>query len=100
LAFIRLLDFALLTFLVWLVWSQVIRGWRAANAASGDHGHGAPPSQPRQPSATATAPEPVTLVRCSACGVHVPSGRTLPGPAGQIFCSDGCRARAGAHQTI
>jgi len=103
LALIRLLDFALLTFLVWLVWSQVIRGWRAARAAA------APPENhpggqrdqaaPRQPG-DAAAQEPLTLVRCGVCGVHVPSGRTLPGPAGQVFCSDSCRARAAARQTV
>ena len=32
---VRLLDFALLAFLVWWVWSQVIRGWRAAEANPG-----------------------------------------------------------------
>ena len=99
-ALIRLLDFALLTFLVWLVWSQVIRGWLAASAAPGDHDggrrgqRGQAPAQGRQ---GAAAPEPMTLVRCSVCGVHVPSGRALPGPAGGFFCSDTCRTRTAAH---
>jgi hypothetical protein len=92
---IRLLDFALLTFLVWMVWSQVIRGWRAANAAPGNHDRGQA-SPPRPPSAAASAQEAVTLVRCSVCGVHLPSGRALPGPPGDFFCSDACRARTAA----
>ena len=100
-ALIRLLDFALLAFLVWLVWSQVIRGWRAAAAAPAATAE----AQRRQSSTApgAAAPQeqaPVMLVRCGACGVHVPSGRTLPGPAGEVFCSEACRARGAARQTV
>jgi hypothetical protein len=93
---IRLLDFALLSFLVWFVWSQLLRGWRAASAAerSGAPPAGkAPPPYAREGAADATA---VTLERCSVCGVHVPSGRTLPGRGGEVFCSDACRVRGPA----
>jgi len=103
LALIRLLDFALLTFLVWLVWSQLIRGWRSASTPPAN---AADPRRqpPRPPAARAagTAPEPplLTLVRCNACGVHVPSARILPGAAGEIFCSDACRARGAASPPV
>jgi hypothetical protein len=96
----RLLDFALLTFLVWLVWSQVLRGWRAANAAAREAPQRSPDRSGQPPGAAAAAGQAtVTLVRCGACGVHVPSGRTLPGPGGEVFCSDACRARGAARQT-
>ena len=85
---IRLLDFALLTFLLWLVWSQLIRGWRAAHMAAS---RGA---EPAASGAAARDEPPLILVRCGTCGVHVPSARTLPGPAGQVFCSEACRAGA------
>jgi hypothetical protein len=83
---LRLLDFALLTFLVWLVWSQLIRGWRASMAAP----RGPEPAASR--GAARQDEPPMTLVPCEACGVHVPSARTLPGPAGKVFCSEACRA--------
>ena len=98
-ALIRLLDFALLSFLVWLVWSQLIRGWRSASTPPAD---AADPrrqaSRPAAANAAGTAPEPplLTLVRCNVCGVHVPSARILPGAAGEIFCSDACRVRGAA----
>ena len=103
-ALIRLLDFALLTFLVWLVWSQLIRGWRSAStppAAATDPRRQAP-RPPPPASAAGTAPEPplLTLVRCNACGVHVPSARILPGAAGEVFCSDACRARGAARPPV
>jgi hypothetical protein len=94
---IRLLDFALLSFLVWFVWSQVIRGWRQALAARRGT---APASQnggearSRHAAATPESAAALTLVRCDGCGVHVPSARTLPGAAGRVFCSDPCRTRA------
>jgi hypothetical protein len=102
LALIRLLDFALLTFLVWLVWSQVIRGWRSASAAPADRRRQDPPPPSPASGAAGPAPEPplLTLVRCSVCGVHVPSGRTLPGTAGEAFCSDACRVRGAAHRRV
>ena len=108
-ALIRLLDFALLSFLVWLVWSQLIRGWRSASTPPANAAHAADAADPRRqasrpPAASggATAPEPplLTLVRCSACGVHVPSARILPGAAGDVFCSDTCRARGAARPPV
>jgi hypothetical protein len=99
LALIRLLDFALLTFLVWLVWSQVIRGWRSASATTVDPRRQTPPSRPSS-AAAAPEPPPLTLVPCSACGVHVPSGRTLPGAAGEVYCSDACRAQGAARRAV
>src|SRR6202023_2207783 len=68
LALIRLLDFALLTFLVWLVWSQLIRGWRSASAppanAANDADAADPRRQPPRPpaaSAAGTVAEPHLL---------------------------------------
>jgi hypothetical protein len=93
-ALIRLLDFALLTFLVWFVWSQVVRGYRAASAAERAATGAAGRATPRPAGAAAGDAAAMTLVRCSACGVHVPSARTLPGAGGgEVFCSDACRAR-------
>jgi hypothetical protein len=105
LALIRLLDFALLTFLVWLVWSQLIRGWRsastpAANAADTADPRRQPPGSPAASAAAAPEPPPLTLVRCNACGVHVPSARLLPGAAGEVFCSDACRARGASRPPV
>ena len=95
-ALVRLLDFALLTFLVWLVWGQVIRGWRAASAAASRAQ--AARSQAGAAAAAARQPTAVVLERCAGCGVFVPAGRTLPGPAGEVFCSESCRA-GGVRQT-
>lgn len=105
-ALIRLLDFALLSFLVWMVWSQVIRGWRAAAAAhdrrSDQSRAEATEANRRQaaPPAAASSQEnaAVTLVRCGACGVHVPSARMLPGQTGESFCSETCRSRGTARR--
>jgi hypothetical protein len=92
---IRLLDFALLSFLVWFVWSQLIRGWRSAGAAR-RRGSGEGGDAGRGPAATTPASAAaLTLVRCDGCGVHVPIGRALADGSGAIFCSDTCRARAG-----
>lgn len=37
-----------------------------------------------------------TLVRCAACGTHVPSSRALKGAGGgaDVFCSEDCRQHA------
>jgi hypothetical protein len=88
LGLIRLLDFAVLSFLVWLVWSQVIRGWRAAITAS----RVPPPAPGAAGPATRQQPAAVTLERCTGCGTYVPAGRMLPGAAGEAFCSEACRA--------
>jgi hypothetical protein len=80
---IRLLDFALLAFLLWFVWSQVIRQWRAV-----------PPPRAGRPAARPpAAPAALTLVRCDSCGVHVPGERILTGGGGEAFCSAECRTR-------
>ncbi len=92
---VRLLDFALLSFLAWLIWSQVFRQWRHAAAARrrAAGGGGAAASRatraPQDPAA-------MTLVRCSACGVHMPADRMLGGHPGQVFCSPACQARGAA----
>ncbi len=88
---IRLLDFALLSFLVWFVWSQLIRGWRQAAAAR----RGAAAAAASRPAAaTPESAAAMTLVRCDGCGVHIPSARTLADGTGRVFCSDACRAKA------
>jgi hypothetical protein len=97
LALVRLLDFALLTFLVWLVWSQVIRGWRAASAAASRAAQ-PPRSSAGTAEGAARQPAAVPLERCDRCGVYVPAGHMLPGTAGEVFCSESCRA-GGARQT-
>ena len=87
---LRLLDFALTAFLVWLVGSQVIRGWQARRTAANQGPVASAPD-----GVDSRVERSMTLVPCGACGVHVPQARTLPGPAGNIFCSEACRA-AGA----
>jgi hypothetical protein len=92
---IRLLDFAFLTFLVWLVWSQVVRALRAVHPAGARSGGRAAEARAAGGGASPdSGAGTVTLVRCGACGVHVPSGRALPGrTAAELFCSEACRAR-------
>lgn len=96
---IRLLDFALLTFLVWFVWSEVLRGWRQASARpahpadTGGQAPGTAGARPRGAAAGDSAAA-MTLVRCDSCSVHVPSARALPGAGGRVFCSETCRARS------
>ena len=48
-----------------------------------------PPSRPK-----ASIEE--TLVRCAACGTHVPSSRALKSAGGgaDVFCSEDCRQHA------
>ncbi|HVT57379.1 MAG TPA: hypothetical protein VHR45_03180 [Thermoanaerobaculia bacterium] len=106
----RLVDFVLLVFLFWFCWSNLRRWLRAASgtppaagsaagrpagsAGNGEHAGrtGASTGRAQPPGAAA-----VTLVRCSSCGVYVPSTRTLPGrAAGEFFCSEACRARGTA----
>ena len=89
---IRLLDFALLAFLVWFVWSQVIRQWRTASPPRAGRTASAPPSRSASPAA-------LTLVRCDSCGVHVPGERILAGTAGEAFCSAECRTRGAVRRT-
>jgi hypothetical protein len=48
------------------------------------------------PSSRSKAPIEETLVRCAACGTHVPSSRALKSAGGgtDAFCSEECRQRA------
>jgi hypothetical protein len=92
---VRLLDFALLAFLVWWVWSQVIRGWRAAEAQRAAQAAAAAASAAASQAASQQSQGVMTLVPCARCGVHVPAGRTLPGRGGQVYCSDACRGLDG-----
>lgn len=99
----RLLEFALLSFIAWMVWTQVIQEWRSPSSAPRDPRLQAPPPPPPPSSSSAAnagaAQQPaLTLVPCSSCGVHVPSSRTLPGPAGEVYCSAACRGRGASRR--
>jgi hypothetical protein len=94
---VRLLDFALLSFLAWLIWSQVFRQWRDA-AAARRRAAGGGAAAPRATQA-AQNPAAMTLVRCTACGVHMPADRMLGSRPGQVFCSPACQARGAASST-
>lgn len=86
---LRLVALILLAFLLWLVLEgalQVVR--RLAGAPRRG-------SMPRRQSQAAPPPAVAgeELVRCAACGVHVPRSRALssPGVAADLYCSDSCR---------
>lgn len=82
-----MLKFLLLAALVlWLLYSpwvrKLIRG-----ALSGEPSP--PPSEAKPESA-----QPVAMVPCAHCGVHLPASDALANDAGQPFCSEAHR-RAG-----
>ena len=85
----RLLELILLGFLFWLAWEGLKARIRAFFA-------GEPPMPPRPPARPRPpAPPEEALVRCAACGTHVPASRALSGRNGGLFCSATCRTGAG-----
>ena len=81
----RLLELILLGFLLWLAWEGLKARVRAFFA-------GDPPRPPRPPARPQPPAPEESLVRCAACGTHVPASRALPGRSGGLFCSERCRA--------
>jgi len=81
----RLLELILLGFLFWLAWEGLKARIRAFFAGEAPR----PQARPRPP-----APPEEALVRCAACGTHVPASRALPGRSGgrDLYCSEQCRA--------
>jgi uncharacterized protein len=85
-----MLKFLLLAVLVlWLLYSpgvrRLMRGLRADEPAGGT------PASAKQGAAPA---QPVAMVPCAHCGVHLPSSEALVDDAGRPFCSEAHR-RAG-----
>jgi len=52
--------------------------WRSSQASSSDSKPAAPPAGP--------PPEPLDMVRCSQCGMHVPGNEAIAGKQG-MYCS-------------
>lgn len=83
-----MLKFLLLAaLLLWLLYSpgvrKLLRGLRAGDA-----------HQPQEPAARPSAPDPqqpVAMVPCARCGVHVPGSDALANEAGELFCSEAHR---------
>ena len=85
----RLFELILLGFLLWLAWEGLKARIRAFFA-------GEAPRPPRSPAPPQPRAREETLVRCAACGTHVPASRALPGRSGgrALYCSEKCRAGA------
>ena len=77
----RLLALIVLAILIWVFLQNLKQKVRISVGAS--RRSAAPPPQ--------TSVE--NLVRCTACGVHVPRSRALPGAVGTeaVYCSERCR---------
>ncbi len=80
----RLVVFFLLMLALWLALELLARRLRR-------RGRGEPVPNRRRAGSTAA----VRLVRCDACGVHVPEARLLTARSGR-FCSQRCRERVAA----
>lgn len=84
----RLLLLVVIAYLVWLGIESLLNRLRA---------FGAPPARrtgaPRRETPAQDARAIETLVRCTACGVHVARSRILT-QGGEPYCSEECRRRA------
>lgn len=85
-------------FLVLLLVIIAVAWWLQRDKPRADRPGSPPPSpgpgqgQGSEPGAGHT---PAVMVACAHCGLHLPRTEALPGPDGQVFCSDLHRA-AGA----
>lgn len=79
----RWLLLLLLAVLVWQGLERIVGALRAGGQLG-----------PTSPEPGRRSPErPVeTLVRCAACGTHVPRARALTGTDAESYCSPECRA--------
>lgn len=85
---LRLVALLLFALLLWLLLEGALQ---VARRLAGQARKG---TMPRRPGPPAVARE--ELVRCAACGIHVPRSRALPAPAEataavDLYCSDHCR---------
>ena len=82
----RFLVIALLLVILGISVNNFVQRLRAS-LGSGDTRRSVPPAS--RPPAVRTE----EMVRCTACGVHVPSSRALKsaGGGGDVFCSEDCR---------
>ena len=80
----RLLELIAFAFLLWLAWEGVkarVRAFFAGPAPTRQGTRGASPAE--------------ILVRCAACGTHVPRARALAAASGgALYCSERCRDNA------
>jgi hypothetical protein len=98
----RLLELTVFAVFLWLV----LESWVARLSGRGRRDprrttRGAAPA-PRAPAAPPRTAADLTLVRCAACGTHVPESRTIA-VSGARYCSERCaggtpveKAREGA----
>jgi hypothetical protein len=83
---VRFLVLALLLLILWLSVQNFVERLRAS-LGSGDTRRSVPPAS-RPP-----AERVEEMVRCAACGTHVPNSRALKSAGGgaAVFCSEECR---------
>ena len=80
----RLVELILFGFLLWLAYEGV----KARVRAFFSGGSPGPRQGPRPPAGRPGE----TLVRCAACGTHVPQSRALLAESGSaVYCSERCR---------
>ena len=54
---------------------------------------------PPPPAAPPPAGEPLAMVRCAVCAVHLPRSEAIAGPDHQLFCSQEHRLKGGSGST-
>jgi len=87
----RLLLLMVIAYLVWLGIESLLNRLRAFTAPPVRRT--VPPRRATAANHQNTAQAVETLVRCTACGVHVARSRTLT-QGGAPYCSEECRRRA------
>jgi hypothetical protein len=82
----RLLELIVFALLAWF-WLERLARYFGAGIRAG---------RPSRPAAGPPPPAKAagSLVRCVACGVHVPQARSVAGAGGEPFCSEACRRLA------
>ena len=92
----RFLELIVFAVFVWLALESLVARLRIRRPPP----HQAPRQAPHQAPTPAPGPRPiadVTLVRCAACGTHVPQSRALAA-GGSLYCSDRCRQAAAVRE--
>jgi hypothetical protein len=95
----RLLELIVAGVILWLFlesWVARLTGRGRRGGVSGGVRWGPLRRPPAAPPPPASDPRPladVTLVRCAACGTHVPQGRAISS-RGASYCSERCQREA------
>ncbi len=84
----RFVELIVCGILLWLF----LESWLARITGRGRRRTPAPPPRAAAPRSQSSLTD-VTLVRCAACGIHLPQSRTLAA-AGALYCSERCRSGA------